>query len=190
MIKLASAMALLTLAAGVGPTVPCSPVIKYPSVKKAFKYDLTSLWHSSGDVDNLYGYDENYNTIVSVNICGESSLSCVGPVQSAACGFIGQDPVSYGDLKTQAFYAYNGMEPGKGVNVTYSGGTRCSSGGKHSVHVLIKCSDAIEPYVYTAEVDGYEACEANLYVYAQAGCGVATKYSNGGLGAGGIILIM
>lgn len=190
MLKFLSAMALLALAAGVGPSVPCSGVVKHSKVKKAFKYDLTDLWRRSGEADYLYYYDDQHNAIISVNICGTSSLSCLGPAESAACGFIGQDSVSYGDLKTQTFNVYRDVEPGQGVNVTYTGGTTCDHGGKHSVHVLIKCSDGEETYAYKADSKTTDACEANIYVYSKQGCGTATKYPSGGMGAGGIILIM
>ena len=190
MTKIAYVIALLTLAASASPSVPCSAVVKHSNIKKAYSYDLSELYRRSGEPDFLYYYDDVNNAIISVNICGVSSLSCLGPAKSAACGFIGQDSVSFGSLDKQTFSVYNGVEPGQGVNVTYSEGTSCSYGGKHSVHVLIKCSDGEESFAYKADSDSADACEANLYVYSKTGCGSPAKYSSGGMGAGGIILII
>jgi len=195
---MAAAVAAAAMLGNAGPSVGtgidvCNYTASDTKAKKSYFYDLSSLWHEVEMSDELY-YRDGYGNIAYVNICGVTTTAC-NPVQAVCERTALRELVGFGSLHTQRIHAINltGHSLAKGVTVTYSEGSVCSTGGQRGQSVIHIVCGAGEPGVteMTTSADG---CTLTLKIVAPAGCGVEVPYvkpaGGSGASAGTVILIL
>jgi len=161
----------------------CNPNISYPSKKKTFYYDFTSLYHDISGVDTLMKrFDSN---VMYINPCGVCSSSCITPDTSACLRTADWDYLSAGILKTQKITASNWKqaEMGKSAMITYSDGDsqKCAGNKKRSTTIHIICEPTASAAYF---MDDYIAkdCKYTFYLYSATGCGTQVPYRGGASG--------
>ena len=169
--------ALIVLALG---QKDCSTVLKDEATKKAYKYDLSPLYHSAGANDNLQ-FNDNMGNTFYVNFCGETSASCTAGTsvcQKASNNYY----YSCGKLAHQSFGPSNqtGDSISTGIMVEYGNGDVCSDGPHRHTAIMLSCSTTADPGYFYGGSEG--DCAYTLKMYSKHACGTEVDYDSGEAG--------
>ena len=161
------------------PPVVCSGTVRDEKTHRAYKFDLSSLYHGPGLNDTLW-YRTDENIIYFVNFCGQSSANCTSNDTSVCIRFPDGEDYKYlsgGKTSTQKISIAEARDqsPSSSVTVTYSDGDKCGN-GTYKTKIYINCQQTANPgYFYN--IDEINPCESILYMWAAAGCGRDVPYS-------------
>ena len=155
----------------------CTTVLKDEATKKAYKYDLSALYHSAGAPDTLSYMDTNGNTFY-VNFCGETTATCTSgtAVCQQASNLL---YYSCGMLSSQSFGKSNltGDTISNGLMVEYGNGQACSDGPHRHTAIFLSCSVSANPGYFYGAAEG--DCAYTLKMYSKHACGTEVDYSSG-----------
>ena len=170
---LVATLLVLALAMCAAGDVDCKPTV-VQSDGKSYHYDLSKLCHKAGAADTLTYRDASRNNFF-VNICGPSSEGC--PAGNAVCMKTPMfDFVGLGRVDTQKWEDSSKVEPGRGLQVTYSNGEECDIGNFETV-ITLQC-DAQEEGV----IDNVETGECWYTMVLRSKHACATHSSGGAKG--------
>ena len=177
------AILCLALAVCVAGNVDCTPKL-VPSDGKTYHYDLTKLGHAPGVADTLTYRDTARNTFY-VNMCGPSSEGC--PAGNAVCMKTGMfDYVGIGKAETQKWEDSDKVEPGHGLQVTFSEGEECDIGNFQTV-ITLKCDPHEEGTIETVEIG---ECWYAMTLRSKHACASGSSGSGGDTAALVILIII
>jgi len=143
------------------------------SDQKTYTYDLSKLNHPAGEKDDLFYRDESGNYIY-MNVCGPSSEKCKSG--SAVCMRTATyDYTSLGVVDTQQADDAPELEPGTGLQITYSNGDDCILGSYQSV-ITFQCDKTQDGEI--TEVDAGE-CWYRMTVLSKYACAIDSPASGG-----------
>jgi len=149
---------------------------------KTYKYDLRKLSHPAGEKDELY-YRNDDGSYIYMNICGPSSEKC----ESGSTVCLREDEsgkqryTSLGKVDTQQVDDASDLEPGKGVQITYSDGDECILGSWQTV-VTLSCDATVEGEISSVETG---ECWYKATVTSKYACGVEVSGGGSDSGNGG-----
>ena len=161
--------------------VTCSAIVSSKD-GKAYYYNLSPLSHSPGEADTLRGKDDQGN-YVYINICGTSAERCAKGTSVCLRDKATYDYMSLGMLYTQEFSELPSVDPGYGVQVTYSNGDDCDLGRYQTVISLI-CDKSVKGDVEEIEID---ECSYKVTVRSTYACSIHS--SNGSNSAPRLFII-
>jgi len=156
----------------------CSAIVKDDVNRRAYFFNLTSLYHDdSWYVDTLW-YRTSDNRIYYVNFCGQTASPCDSDTSVCVRVPFGSDYkyINGGSTSTQniSIAEMPGSSPSTSVTVTYTNGDKCGK-GTYTTKIYINCEEAAHPgYFYNMEETN--ECEVTLYMWAAAGCGTKVPY--------------
>jgi len=165
---------------------PCQPTVTF-SDGSVYVFNLTGLSHPAGVPDTIQAYDDTYNTYY-INICGQTTTAgdkeCKGAAvcQMSAVG----DYNNAGQLSSQAVFASNDTEPGQGLIVKYSDGTRCNNGDPRQTTITLVCDPSVDPLVDMVKEVSH--CSYSVYIRSKYACGESV--SGGGDTVALVILLI
>jgi len=145
----------------------CRPIIFYPD-GSVWRFNLGSL---SKDAKGSFMVLEDDNAFF-VNICGETTAKSMDGCKGAS---VCQQTLSgnfnnIGNLSSQKFEIAQGIDPGLGIVVTYTGTTLCRSGGFSSTSITLVCNQtAAEPKI--EEIKSDNGCHFSTRITTKRACG-------------------
>jgi len=144
---------------------------------KAYRYNLTSLFHEPQLSDNLYYMDQT-GGLTYFNLCGDTTTIC--SPSSPVCKRSGLwSTMGYGDLSTQQMHVIDlsGYSADQGVTVEYSNGEYCpnSPGTSSKIHVVCGKDEA-----FTSLSVMSDGCSIVATIKSAAGCPEILPYTDGG----------
>jgi len=160
----------------------CGGVVKDEKNKRAYKFDLSALHHDETQYTDPLWYRASDGSIYYVNFCGQTASACSSQDTSVCIrreegsGFR-YDSGGSTSSQTISIAEDPHFGPGDSVTVTYSNGAKCPSGGNYKTKIYVNCmKTAIPGYFYNITQTG--DCEATLYMWSAAGCGVEVPYQD------------
>ena len=184
-IKTTTTVALLGLALAmcVAGSVDCTPTLTQ-SDGKSYHYDLTKLGHAAGVKDTLTYRDQARNNFY-VNMCGPSSEEC--PAGNAVCMKTGMsDYVGIGKAETQKWEDSDKIEPGHGLQVTFSDGEECDIGNFETV-ITLKCDPQVEGAIDAVDIG---ECWYAMTVRSKHACATGSSGGSSDIVALVILLVL
>jgi len=167
----------------------CNPIVTFSNGAK-YQFDLSGLWHAAGEDDKLIANDDNMNKYY-MNICGEVTTGSTGNCKGASVcqeSLDGNDN-NAGMLSTQKWSTSNDTEPGKGIVVSYTDGTKCSNGDPRQTKISITCDpNVVNPLIDIVLEESH--CSYSVHITSKYGCGTAAGGDAGEIVALVILLIL
>jgi len=146
---------------------------------KFYKYDLSKMSHAVGEKDDLY-YRMDDGSFIYMNLCNPSSEKCSGGTAVCLRSSDATKHTSLGKATSQDVDDAVDLDPGQGVQITYSDGDDCILGSWQSV-VTVKCDPNADGVGEIVEADSGE-CWYRIAINSKYGCG--KDVSDGSDGSG------
>jgi len=169
----------------------CEPIIQHKDTKKAYQYNLKTVWHKDGDRDTMTF--EDGNSAYYMNLCGHTTFDC-GDKDASVCV---RTPLfttnALGVLKTQTWMAANDstITPGKGLMVVYGEGGECLSPGLGTRALIYLICDESTTGHFEGGAQRYDDCGYVFRYRTPAACGKEVPYkAEGGIDGAGVFLII
>jgi len=153
--------------------VECVNTIVSSETGKSYEYNLKKLSHPAGEKDSL-SYRMPDGSYLFMNICGPSSEKCTSGTAVCLRSSDYSEFTSLGKVDTQQVSEATDLEPGKGVQVTYSNGDECVLGSWETV-ITLACDPTIEGEI--TDVDTGD-CWFKATVSSKYACGVPVSGSS------------
>jgi len=147
----------------------CVFVVQSENDQKYYKYDLHEMSHASGIQDELYYRIPDDGSYIYINMCGPSSQQCT--TGSAVClrSSDASEYTSLGKYTDQEIDDASDLDPGQGVQVTYSSGDECTFGYWQTV-ITVQCDEKAIGIGEIVAVD-YGECWYRVTIKSVFGCG-------------------
>jgi len=158
----------------------CVPVIQYPSIKKAYRYNLKSIYHQDGMPDTLT-YDDG-SSAYFINPCGHTTFDCDNADASVCLRTPLYTTAVLGVLESQQWMAANdsSIAPGKGLMVIYGDGDECPAPGTGDRAILYLVCDESGTGGDLEFLGKTDDCAYSFRYRTTAACGTEVSYGNSG----------